>query len=50
MTNLELASFLRANKVLNHVVWDLPVKNISQNQWEQIRQINPTMFETIIKT
>ena len=50
MTNLELASFLRANKVLNHPVWETPVKNISQNQWDQVKQMNPAMFDKIVNS
>jgi hypothetical protein len=48
MSNLKLAEYLRANNVLKHDVWDTPVRNISHNQWQQVKKINPKMFESII--
>jgi len=48
MSNLKLAEFLRANKVLKHEVWDTPVRNISNNQWEKVRSINKNMFDSIV--
>jgi hypothetical protein len=50
MSNLKLAEFLRANKILKHELWDTPVRNISPNQWKQVRKINPKMFEEIINS
>jgi hypothetical protein len=50
MSNLKLAEFLRANKVLKHDLWDVPVRNISTNQWKQVRKINPKMFEEIVNS
>jgi len=48
MSNLKLAEFLRANKVLKHEVWDTPVRNISNNQWEKVRNINEKMFDNYV--
>jgi hypothetical protein len=48
MSNLKLAEYLRANNLLKHDVWDTPVRNISPNQWQQVKKINPIMFESII--
>jgi hypothetical protein len=49
MTNLKLAEYLRTNKVFKHELWDTPVKNISENQWKQVKQINPKMFDNFCK-
>ena len=48
MSNLKLAEFLRLNKEFKHQLWGVPVKNISANQWEQVRNINKKMFDSII--
>jgi len=48
MSNLKLAEFLRLNKEFKHQLWGVPVRNISPNQWEQVKKINPKMFESII--
>ena len=48
MSNLNLAEYLRKNKVMKHELWDTPVKNISTNQWQQLKKINPKMFEEIV--
>ncbi len=48
MSNLKLSEFLRANKILKHDVWDVPVKNISTNQWDQVRNINKKMFDNYV--
>jgi hypothetical protein len=50
ISNLKLAEYLRANKVLKHELWDTPVKNISPNQWQQAKKINPKMFEEIVNS
>lgn len=48
LSNLKLAEFLRTNKVMKHDLWNTPVKNISANQWQQVRQINKNMFDSFI--
>lgn len=48
ISNLKLAEFLRANKVLKHDLWDVPVRNISTNQWKQVRNINKKMFDNYV--
>ena len=48
MSNLKLAEFLRLNKEFKHQLWNVPVRNISENQWEQVRNINKKMFDSII--
>jgi len=48
MSNLKLSEFLRKNNVKKHEVWDTPVKNISQNQWQQVREINSKMFDKYV--
>ena len=48
MSNLKLAEFLRLNKEFKHQLWGVPVRNISANQWEQVRSINKKMFDSII--
>jgi hypothetical protein len=48
MSNLKLAEYLRTNKVFKSELWDVPVKNISPNQWEKVKKINPKMFEEIV--
>ena len=48
MSNLKLAEYLRKNKVMKHELWDIPVKNISSNQWQQVRSINKNMFDSFI--
>lgn len=44
----QLSEFLRANNIKKHKAWNTPVKNISQNQWQQVRQINKNMFDSFI--
>lgn len=46
LSNLKLAEFLRNNNVLKHELWDVPTKNISANQWQQLRNINKNMFDS----
>lgn len=48
MSNLKLAEYLRVNKVFKSELWDVPVRNISPNQWKQAKKINPKMFEEIV--
>jgi len=48
MSNLKLAEYLRKNKVFKHDVWGIPVKNISANQWSQVRDINKNMFDLML--
>lgn len=48
LSNLKLAEFLRVNKVLKHELWDTPVKNISDNQWQKVRNINKIMFDKFV--
>jgi len=48
MSNLKLAEYLRKNKVFKHDVWGIPVKNISDKQWSQVRDINKNMFDLML--
>jgi len=48
MSNLKLAEFLRLNKEFKHPLNYTPVKNISENQWQQVRDINKNMFDSMI--
>ena len=48
MSNLKLAEFLRLNKEFKHQLWGVPVRNISANQWQQVRSINKNMFDSFI--
>lgn len=48
MSNLKLAEFLRLNKEFKHQLWGVPVRNISQNQWDQVRSINKNMFDLML--
>lgn len=49
MTNLKLAEYLRLNNVLKHDCWDIKVTDISENQWNGLRKINPKMFDSYVK-
>jgi hypothetical protein len=48
LNNKQLSEFLRANNIKKHELWNKQVKNISQNQWQQVKKINPKMFEEIV--
>jgi hypothetical protein len=50
LKNLQVADFLKANKILSHPLWDVPAKNISPNQWQKLKKINPEMFEQLVNS
>lgn len=47
LSNLKLAEFLRINKMFKHEAWNIPIKNISPNQWKDIRSIDKKMFDRL---
>lgn len=50
MKNLQVADYLKANKILrNKKYWDRMLTDYTEEDWFNLREINPTMFDTYIK-
>lgn len=48
ISNIKLAEYLRTNKILKHKLWNTPVRNISDKQWREVRNINKKMFDNFV--
>jgi hypothetical protein len=50
MSNLQVADYLKANKVLkNTKFWDKMLLDYTADDWNNLRNINPAMFDSYIK-
>lgn len=50
MSNLQVADYLKANKVLrNTKFWDKMLLDYTVDDWNNLREINPKMFDSYIK-
>jgi 7,8-dihydro-6-hydroxymethylpterin-pyrophosphokinase len=50
LNNLDIATFLRANNDLKSPAWDIPVKEMTSENFEAIKKINPEMFEQLVNS
>lgn len=50
MNNLQVADYLKANKILRgRKYWDRLLTDYTEEDWFNLREINPTMFDNYIK-
>ena len=50
MNNLQVADYLKANKILRgKKYWDRLLTDYTEEDWFNLREINPTMFDTYLK-
>ena len=51
MNNLQVADYLKANKILRgKKYWDRLLTDYTDEDWKELREINPTMFDTYLKS
>jgi hypothetical protein len=50
MSNLQVADYLKANKVLKKTkFWDKMLLDYTNDDWHKLREINPEMFDSYLK-
>jgi hypothetical protein len=50
MNNLQVADYLKANKIFKYCkFWDKTLNKFTEEDWNELREINPTMFDTYLK-
>ena len=50
MNNLQVADYLKANKILRgKKYWDRLLTDYTEEDWKELREINPTMFDAYLK-
>lgn len=50
MNNLQVANYLKANKIFKDCkYWDIMINKYTNEDWDNLRKINPEMFDSYIK-
>lgn len=49
LNNLNVAEYLRKNKIKQSRFWDIHPRLYTENTWNELRNFNPAMFDTYLK-